>query len=101
VRIAAPRDEFGFYITQEKASAENMVLVNAVRNLAFPNPATPELVPIATLVEQNITHAKSQCFNVSFERRDFLHVRKVEVTSLHVRDTQIRHDSCLVFQAKS
>jgi hypothetical protein len=56
---------------QPQTRSEDMILVNAMGNLAIPHPTPPEFVAIPTLVEQDVTWLQQQrlyfwlsCFNI-------------------------------------
>jgi hypothetical protein len=63
-----------------------MVLMNAIWDLSFPHPATPQLVAIAALIHQNVSVAKdeSRCFGGC--QSHSLNLIETQMTALDVRD---------------
>jgi hypothetical protein len=51
-------DVFRHMTAIDKSSSKHMVLVNAVRDLSAPNPASAKFVSIASLVQQDIAGLK-------------------------------------------
>src|SRR5699024_3610534 len=68
---------------------EHMVLVQAVRNLIFPDPASTEFVPVAPLVQENIANPECQFLDMCRSCSNLCDVVEIEVSSLDVRDSQI------------
>ena len=67
-----------------------MVLVDALLNLAFPNPTAAQLVPVAAFIEKNVARLQWQRLYVVLGCLEGLNFFEVQIAALDVRNTQVR-----------
>lgn len=78
-----------------------MVLMDAARDLPFPNPSTSELITVAAFVEKNVPGLKQEGVDLIAGHFDVLDLGKVKSATKHISHAQIRygkrvlHDSIL------
>jgi len=76
---------FGFSFRRVRASAEDMVLVDAFGELTAPDPAPAKLVSVTAFVEQDVAGPQREVLNLVFGRNDFLHFGQIEIAPLDIR----------------
>jgi len=66
-----------------------VILVDTLSDLVAPDPTPSQLVPVATLIEENIAVAKPKLPDLSFSGFDHLHLGQVEMAALYICDAKI------------
>src|SRR2546428_12664386 len=68
-----------------------MVLMQARDDLAFPDPASPDLIGVAALEYQDITCPQAVATHLLRRGSNRLDLREIEIASLNVSCTKIRN----------
>ena len=71
--------------------AENVILVNAIGNLAFPDPPTPEFVAVSTFIEEDVIGFQTKLLHRTCGNSNGRHHSQIEISPLDVRDAEVRH----------
>jgi hypothetical protein len=74
-----------------KPNSKDMVLVNALIDLTFPNPTTTQLVSITAFVQKHVAWDEPEAENFIFGCLDKLDVVEIQVPPLDVRNAKLRN----------
>ncbi len=69
-------------------SAEYVILMDTVRDLALPHPSSAKLVSVTSLIEKHIAVSEGKTLGLQLGNADGRHITQVQVTALDVRYTQ-------------
>ena len=77
--------------TITETHAEYMILVNALRNLSFPDPTPAKFIPVTASIQQYVSWPEEKPISLGGRDVDTSNVMEIEPTSLYVRNAQVLH----------